>query len=58
MFVPDVCFEYKIELLYESHEDQEFQVSKSIIARLTFCWRKASDPNHPSTYALNKNTMN
>jgi hypothetical protein len=32
--------------------------SKSRIARLTLCWRKASDPNDPSTYALNENTMN
>jgi hypothetical protein len=32
------------------------QERKSI--KVAYRWRKASDPNHPSTYALIKNTIN
>jgi hypothetical protein len=39
-------------------EDEEFHGSNEERAvRVAFRWRKASVPNHPSIYALNKNIV-
>ena len=38
---------------FEELKNQDFQVSKSQRAvRVAFHWRKTSDPNHTSIYAL------
>jgi hypothetical protein len=38
---------------FEEVQEQSFEVKESSLSL-----RKTSDPNHPSTYALTKNTIN
>jgi hypothetical protein len=40
--VPDVCFEYKIKLLFGSLEDKEYQRARAEEHKSSFCWRKTS----------------